>query len=72
MMYATEEKTFVRRFAENLDWLLVVSVAFLVMIGLIGIYSATLHYGNASKFMVTQGMAVMMGLAGMILLLSFN
>jgi len=66
------EKGLIRRFFENLDWYLVGSLVYLLGIGLIAVYSATLHYGNPAKFLFTQGMAVMIGLGGMILFSSFN
>jgi rod shape determining protein RodA len=67
-----EEKGLLRKFLENLDWYLVTALLFLLGIGLIGIYSATLHYGNAGKFLFTQGVALIVGLAGMVILSSFN
>jgi len=67
-----EEKGLLRKFLENLDWYLVAALLYLLGIGLITVYSATLHHGNPGKFLFTQGVAVMVGLAGMILLSSFN
>ena len=66
------EKGLIRRFFENLDWYLVGALTYLLGIGLIAVYSATLHYGNPAKFLFTQGMAVMIGLGGLILFSSFN
>lgn len=67
-----EEKGYLRKFLENLDWILVAALVYLLGTGLIGVYSATLHYGNAGKYLFTQGSAVMIGLVGMIILSSFN
>ena len=67
-----EEKGLFRRFLENLDWYLVAALLYLLGLGLIAVYSATLHHGNAGKFLFTQGIAVLVGLGGMILLSSFN
>lgn len=67
-----EEKTLLRRFFENLDWPLMISVVLIVLIGLITVYSATLHYGNPGKFIITQTMATVMGFVGLLLLTSFN
>ena len=52
------------RFVEKVDWLLFGAVIFIVGTGLLAIYSATLHYGNAGKFEGTQAAAVVIGLAG--------
>ncbi len=71
-MEQDEEKGVLRRFLENLDWFLVGALLYLLGMGLIAVYSATLHYGNPGKYLFTQGMAVMIGLGGMILFSSFN
>lgn len=68
----TEEKTIVRRFLENLDWMLLAALAFLICVGMLSISSATLHFGNSGKFVFTQSAAVFMGLAGMLILIGFN
>jgi len=70
--YDHEEKTPLRRFLENIDWLLVAAVVLVVMIGLTSVYSATLHYGNPGKFILTQSTAVLLGFVGMVLLVTFN
>lgn len=67
-----DEKSLLHRIATNIDWLLTLSVIFLLGMGLVGIYSATLHYGNAGKFLATQLAAVTIGLAGFVILLSIN
>jgi rod shape determining protein RodA len=67
-----EEKTLLKRFFVNMDWLLLASVALLVGIGIISIYSATLHLGFAGKYVMTQTIALCIGVAGMMILLSFN
>jgi rod shape determining protein RodA len=67
-----EEKGYLRKFFENLDWYLIAALFYLLGIGLIAVYSATLHYGNPAKYLFTQGMAVFIGLAGMIIFSSFN
>ena len=71
-MQDAEEKSLLRKFLENLDWYLVASLLYLLGMGLIAVYSATLHYGNPAKFLFTQGIAVLIGIAGMILFSSFN
>src|SRR3989339_305 len=67
-----EEKTLLHRFAENLDWLLMLSFAFLLATGIMAIYSATLHYGNPGKFFATQLAAVAIGIAGLVFFTSLN
>ena len=67
-----EEKSLLRRVLENTDWILLGSLVFLVCAGIAGVYSAVLHYGNPGRFITTQISAVGLGLAGMIILLSFN
>lgn len=71
-VYRGEEKTALRRFFENMDWTLLASVAFLLAMGLITVYSATLHFGNAGKFFGTQLAAISIGGAGMIFFQSVN
>jgi rod shape determining protein RodA len=55
-----------------MDWVLFGVTVFLVLTGLVAIYSATLTYGNASKFVGTQVSAVLIGFVCMILLMAFN
>lgn len=69
---ADDEKTPLRRFFENMDWLLIAAVAFIVLTGLIGVYSATLHFGNAGKFFTTQLLAIVIGVVGMAFFQSIN
>lgn len=61
-----------RRMAEQMDWVLLVVVIFLVLTGLTAIYSATLYYGNAGKFVGTELAAVFIGTLGMITLMVVN
>lgn len=68
----TEEKTLLRRFVENLDWVLLGSLVYLVGIGLLTVYSATLHFPRPEKLIITQGMSVLIGFIGMVILASFN
>ena len=67
-----EEKSLFRRILENTDWVLLGSLVFLISAGTLGVYSAVLHYGNPGRFVTTQFAAIGLGLAGMIILLSFN
>ncbi|MFH1368608.1 MAG: FtsW/RodA/SpoVE family cell cycle protein [Elusimicrobiota bacterium] len=67
-----DEKTPLRRFLENMDWLLVAAVAVLLLTGLISVYSSTLHFGNAGKFFTTQLFAVVIGLTGLVFFQSVN
>ena len=67
-----EEKSLLKRIIENTDWILVGSLFFLIGAGILGVYSAVLHYGNPGKFITTQVAAVGIGLAGMIIFMSFN
>jgi rod shape determining protein RodA len=68
----TEEKSFAHRFLGNIDWLLLGSLLYVLAIGLLGVYSATLHYGNPGKFLMTQGGAVVIGVTGLLLFTGFN
>ncbi|MCX5782066.1 MAG: FtsW/RodA/SpoVE family cell cycle protein, partial [Elusimicrobia bacterium] len=67
-----EEKGLFNRFIENTDWILVGALIFLIFTGILSVYSAVLHYGNPGRFIATQGAAIGIGVAGMIILLSFN
>jgi len=67
-----EERTPLNKFVANVDWLMLGSTVFLVLTGLLSVFSATLHYGNPGKFSTTQLAAVMTGLGGLIFFLSFN
>jgi rod shape determining protein RodA len=70
--YTTDDKTLLHRFFENIDWPLMIAVVLIVLIGLTGVYSATLHYGNPGKFIITQAMAMLIGFGGMLILIGFN
>lgn len=67
-----DDKTPLRRFVENMDWLLISAVVFLISVGLMTVFSATLHYGNAGKFFTTQLAAVVIGLTGLLLFQSVD
>jgi len=65
-------KTVFSRIIENIDWLFWVSLIFLVSIGCLAIYSASLNYDNPMKFIITQFAALTIGMVGIIFLASFN
>ena len=71
-MGTDEEKSAFRRLIENMDWLMIASVVFLLSVGLITVYSATLHFGNAGRFFTTQLAAIAIGGASMIFFQSVN
>jgi rod shape determining protein RodA len=68
----TEEKSLLQRFIGNIDWMLLGALFYILIIGFLAVYSATLHYGNPGKFIFTQLLAMGIGLVGMLLLMSFN
>lgn len=72
MMQRREEKTVVQKFFGTMDWALVLALMALLAIGLVTVFSATLHYGRPEKFLITQTMAIGIGLGGMLLLAGFN
>lgn len=65
-------KTVFSRIIENIDWLFWVALIFLISIGCLAIYSASLNYDNPVKFIVTQFAALTIGMVGIIFLASFN
>ena len=67
-----EDKGLLKQILENTDWVLLGALVFLISAGLLGVYSAVLHYGNPGRFLTTQAAAVGLGLLGMIVLSSFN
>src|SRR5664279_4015583 len=72
LLYKTnEEKPLLRRLVENMDWVLLGVVLFLLGTGLISVYSATLRYGTTG-FFARQGASIIMGLVGMIFMASLN
>ncbi|MCX5778596.1 MAG: rod shape-determining protein RodA [Elusimicrobia bacterium] len=72
MIQDHEEKTLLQKFADHIDWVMILALFYLIGTGLITIFSATLHSGHPEKFMVTQTAAIAIGVAGMIFLTGFN
>lgn len=65
-------KSIFEKIIENIDWIFWISLIFLVSIGCLAIYSASLNYDNPMKFIITQFAALFIGLIGIIFLASFN
>jgi rod shape determining protein RodA len=66
------EKSALRHLIESMDWMMLASVLFLLTVGLVSVYSATLHFGGAGKFFTTQLAAIAIGGASMIFFQSVN
>lgn len=64
-----KEKSALNGFIEKIDWILIATVIFLLGLGFLGIYSATIRYGNAEKYLATQLAAI--GLGGCVLIVFF-
>ena len=64
-----KDKTVLHSFIEKMDWILIAAVIFLLGLGLLGIYSATIKYGHAERYLATQLAAV--GLGGFALISFF-
>ncbi|MFC1500980.1 rod shape-determining protein RodA [Elusimicrobiota bacterium] len=66
------ERTLFRRFVEDTDWVLVGVVLILLVSGVLGLFSATLNFGDSAKYMTTQLVSIAIGIVGFFILLSFN
>jgi rod shape determining protein RodA len=67
-----ENRSFFWRIALNVDWLLVISVTVLLAIGFASVYSATGYAGHSIRFISVQGIALLLGIACMLILAAFN
>jgi rod shape determining protein RodA len=68
----SEYRNFFKRLIINTDWVLLAAVIVLITIGFLGIYSATLNYGNSSKYLSIQLLAVGIGAAAIFIFTAFN
>lgn len=68
----TGKKSILSKILENMDWMLLISLFFLISMGFISIYSASLNYVNPVKFITTQFAALVIGSFGVVILASFN
>ena len=59
------------RIIDNIDLTFVISLAYLLFIGFIAIYSASSNI-SGNKYITTQFVALFIGLIGMFLLVNFN
>ncbi|MCB4792659.1 MAG: rod shape-determining protein RodA [Elusimicrobia bacterium] len=71
-LIGSEKQTLPKRFVEKMDWFLLIIITFIIVSGLIAVYSAVLHFGNPGRFFITQSFAIFFGFLAMILFLSFN
>lgn len=65
-------KSFFSNFIKNIDILFWISVLFLITMGMLGIYSASLNHSNPTKYITTQGAALFIGCVISLFLAGFN
>lgn len=68
----TKQKSIFLQISERTDWLLCISLFFILAIGCVSIYSASMNYINPLKFITTQVIAVFAGIAAALIFSSFN
>ena len=67
-----QDKSFLINIIKNIDVLFWISLLFLIMIGLVGIYSASMDNINPIKYVTTQSVALVIGIVVSIFLVGFN
>lgn len=67
-----QNKTIFTRILNNIDWFFLVSLLFIITIGFISIYSASINYSNPIKFITTQFIAICVGIIFILIFSSFN
>lgn len=67
-----KNKTIFARILDNTDWLFFVSLLFIIAVGFISIYSASINYINPLKFITTQFIAICAGFFFVLVFSSFN
>ncbi|MBQ3835431.1 MAG: rod shape-determining protein RodA [Elusimicrobia bacterium] len=65
-------KSIFTRIAENIDITFWISLLYLLFIGFSAIYSASFNNANLTKFVSTQGVALGIGIIGMVFFAGFN
>ncbi|MDR0977639.1 MAG: rod shape-determining protein RodA [Endomicrobium sp.] len=69
---ANKDKNFFQRFISNMDWYLIVSVAVLMGISFIYIYSAGANYGMSFRYLSVQSLAAVIGFIGLLFFTGIN